>query len=593
MKEMKSSQRMIKVNLESEGRLIGKQNVEHKINGVMKPNSKMKLGAFMFGLFLGMSIFANNVQVSGVDLENKDLTNNFYDITCTVQWDNSWRGDLNWDAAWIFAKYRVVGEDTWYHARFHYVDGKTTSAGPDISDGHWFTSISGASSGGVMSSTDDNGGSSNGIFIYTDNTIAPGTVRYDISLRWDYQANPLRIVGDEEYVEIWVYAVEMVRVPEGDFWLGDGVGVSLFGYEKKTGTQVSGTQSAPTLVTANSSFNISSSINGSRINSGSADPNPDDHNFNGNGSMQIARSNGNQFYTTGGISFRGVNPGFNGNWPTGWDAYYVMKYEISQDQYVHFLNCLDNTQMLNRTDDVVTRDGIENTRYGIELTDQGGGSFGYPASTIQPYLPASYLSFRDLLAYADWAGLRPMTGTEYEKAARGAAAVPSGGGEYAWGNTALSTAPYTLADAGQSSESINSLPQYNGNALYTTTSVNITGPVRVGAIPASATNNSRQEVGASYWGIMELSGNLWEQVVSLGSSQGRSFNGSHGNGALSAAGDHDQATWPNKCGWRGGAFDTPKERLRISDREAGSNQSGTSREPNRGGRLVRTAPTSE
>ena len=44
----------------------------------------------------------------------------------------------------------------------------------------------------------------------------------------------------------------------------------------------------------------------------------------------------------------------------------------------------------------------------------------------------------DLVAYLDWAALRPMTELEYEKIARGSAEaiVP---GEYAWGSTSITT----------------------------------------------------------------------------------------------------------------------------------------------------------
>ena len=42
-------------------------------------------------------------------------------------------------------------------------------------------------------------------------------------------------------------------------------------------------------------------------------------------------------------------------------------------------------------------------------------------------------------------------------------------------------------------------------------------------------DSGRVAAGASYWGIMELSGNLWERVVAVGNPAGRRFAGTHGD----------------------------------------------------------------
>lgn len=66
------------------------------------------------------------------------------------------------------------------------------------------------------------------------------------------------------------------------------------------------------------------------------------------------------------------------------------------------------------------------------------------------------------------------------------------------------------------------------------------GPVRGGIF---ATNISdRTSAGATYYGIMEMTGNVAETVVAIGAHA--TFKRTWGNGALSASGYHDVADWP-------------------------------------------------
>ena len=113
----------------------------------------------------------------------------------------------------------------------------------------------------------------------------------------------------------------------------------------------------------------------------------------------------------------------------------------------------------------------------------------------------------------------------------------------------------------------------NGNLIYE--DFNPGGPVRVGIFARSG--SSREAAGASYWGIMELSGNLWERVVSIGSGAGLSFQGIHGDGALDVNGDADAGTWPgfNGAGCRGGNYNGSASYARVSDRHRAAFASNT------------------
>lgn len=55
-----------------------------------------------------------------------------------------------------------------------------------------------------------------------------------------------------------------------------------------------------------------------------------------------------------------------------------------------------------------------------------------------------------------------------------------------------------------------------GNANYNTTNGSPSGPKRCGIFAASALLNNREETGGSYYGIMELTGNVYERAITVG-----------------------------------------------------------------------------
>ncbi|MBT8378447.1 MAG: formylglycine-generating enzyme family protein, partial [Ignavibacteria bacterium] len=204
-------------------------------------------------------------------------------------------------------------------------------------------------------------------------------------------------------------------------------------------------------------------------------------------------------------------------------------------------------------------------------------------------------------AYADWAGLRPFTELEFEKACRGTLTPTVN--EYGWGNTSLHSSSYEpISNPGAPNE-VPSSSGTNGNSAYTGTVDFQFGPLRAGIFATGS--STRIIAGASYYGVMELTGNLWETVVSLGTQEGRDFEGTHGNGVLTNNGEHNISDWPISliangqidkvpgAGFRGGGiggdFAWPPERLRISDRMF-INVQVNFRALEDGMRLVRTAP---
>ncbi len=505
---------------------------------------------------------ANNITVSNVAVTGQNIsagTNNASNYTLIqfdLAWENSWRvssAPNNWDAAWVFAKYRIGG--VWYHATLN-TNGHTAPAGSVITPS----------------------GDGCGAFFYRASDGSGTFSKSGIQLRWNYGANG---VSDNATVDVQVFAIEMVFVPQGAFALGSGgTGVAEF-YKYPTTTNT---------------FPI--------------------NNENAIAVSAVAESLYYNKNTTLSGDQTGVLPAA---FPKGYNAFYCMKYEISQQQYVEFLNTLTRLQQSSRvtssvgegTASVTNRyvmSGVSTdiTRNGIRcdaiIPSSGPVTFycdlngndicGESSDGLS--IACGRLRYDDVWAYADWCGLRPMTELEYEKACRGTlSAVPD---EYAWGSTLIGTSVYTLNNSGTFFEvpvSPALSPQGNSNNAVTKLASN-PGPFRVGCFATAGSD--RAVSGATYYGIMEMSGNLIERCVTVGSVSGRAYTGVHGNGVLDNSGNADVPNWTDVsgAGFRGGAYmygtgSGNNPTVKISDRYYAA-RNNIARSSYYGGRGVRTAP---
>jgi hypothetical protein len=259
--------------------------------------------------------------------------------------------------------------------------------------------------------------------------------------------------------------------------------------------------------------------------------------------------------------------------PNGFSSFYCMKYEAMCKQYADFLNNLTLPQA--------------NAHSGA-ATDIGNWLTGnwpnYSPKTANTYRVANYLSWADLAAFLAWSGLRPMTELEFEKAGRGTATPITD--EYVWGNTNLFNATgYSGSGATET------LTPTNANCAFGNGAVNTTRPGVFAAMAATPGPATRQQSGATYWGIMEMSGSEWEMGISVGHPNGRTFTGALGAGVLSATGDAIVANWPNTAAqgicYRGGTwFNNTSSNLRVSDR-INADMVNATRNSDFGGRGVR------
>ena len=94
-------------------------------------------------IMTSLAVNANNVDVSSVSTQNQDLANDFTFVEFDLNWDNSWRtatGPSNWDAVWVFVKFRECGaspQDPWLHGTLSgtLADHSFGNLEPVLSDG--------------------------------------------------------------------------------------------------------------------------------------------------------------------------------------------------------------------------------------------------------------------------------------------------------------------------------------------------------------------------------------------------------------------------------------------------------------------------
>lgn len=464
----------------------------------------MKKRFLLFAAMVGLAFSsqANNVQTNNVILSGQNTVSNYTQINYDISWENSWRtstNESNYDGVWIFCKFRKKNTTSWQHATINYV-----APGDAASCGH--TAPAGSE---IKTSADGKG-----VWMYRD-ADGQGTVNWSgANLRWNYGADN---VLDSDSVEMRVFAVEMVYVPQGNFYLGSG------------GTEVNRFRKG----TVDSFFEVTSE-NAITVGTGAT-------------------------HLTSSVASTMVNGSLPATYPKGFKAFWMMKYEASQQQYVDFLNTIDLA--------------------GNTARNPGGFTGTHPnLVSSNPERAMGGIGTDDVLSYLDWAAMRPMTEFEYEKACRGKNILPVPN-EYAWGNT-------TILQAGTSTlQGTTDETWATGNCNYFFNSITV--PIRCGAL-ATATSN-RQQSGATYYGIMEMCGNVEERVISA-NTVGRTYIGAHGDGNLSNTYDHNVSTWDaNALAFRGaGAYSNSlPNALRVSDRTGFA--ASASRNGFYGLRAVRTA----
>ena len=449
---------------------------------------------------------ANNVQIGVPVLSGSNLS-------FSISWENSWyisTGPANWDAVWIFVKYQDCADNLWQHA------GLSTT-GSDHSVTTTTVQVDVVSDG-------------KGVYIrrsgYGQGTIATATLTVKLTS------------GASASNNYQVFGIEMVQIPQGDFYVGDGTGGSL-GYGFGDATY------APVLITNN-----------------------------------IQNVTGITAAALGPPASTGLpSQALPITFPMGWNSFYCMKYEISQEQYMRFLNSLSYDQQVYRSaaspnssagtqalsGGTVSRNGVKiqisgtpNNIPAIYMCDLNGNGTANE-STDGQNVACNWLKFSDILAYLDWAALRPMTELEFEKVCRGSLSPVAY--ELAWGSaTILQTTSSSLNNSGANNET--STISGVGLCAYNAASTS-NGPLRCGFAATATTNRSQS--GGSYYGVMDMTGNVVEMALNVNGGNlccghcaagvAPAFTNATGDGTLTWFGDANSPLWStNSTCWmpRGG-----------------------------------------
>ncbi len=617
---------------------------------------KVLMMMFVLDVCIGKlaAVYGNNVRISGEPDVQLNATSDSLSLTFTLSWDNSWRDNFNWDAVWLFVKYKKEGStDAWSHL---YLGGEQTGTSVlEIDPGNTGNQVVGA-------------------FVYPKNKGAFNIAGERVTLKASLNGLSASDISDKK-VYFAVSAIEMVLIPYGAYYLGDGVSnlgfheafiaernpIRLNGYKNLEASSIHTNQSVSLPINAIDNnmgshyhsagttdewfmidlgmqkkmhyFTIRTHYAGTDyLVEGSNDKNSWTILWQGSGSdwgqtlskHEITTPGAYQYYRfreKGGylviydvglweddvpavwvdsesLLYYGISKNLTEKlqipvaYPKGYKGFYIMKYELSQEQYCNFLNMLSYTQQknrignnldnLNKGDYVFGNPKRPSCRNGIAVFSRKSTSqpavFGCNLNPAEPFfskddgqtLACNYMTGADMLAYLDWSGLRPLSELEYEKACRTPNRVIPG--EYAW-NTA-SIAPL----GGQSGLLGSTLGTENESPANVNTNANSGvpsfGPVRCGSFGTSSTN--QEQSGGSFYGVMELSGNLGEMCYSVtgGSSLNTtsSKNEHHGDGVLAADGNYNVLTSWNRSNdatalsIRGGSFASPDSLLRVSDR---------------------------
>ncbi len=440
-------------------------------------------------------LFANNLHISAPKVNGQHLS-------FTIAWENSWNytdsiAPFNHDAVWLFAKARSSAETDWFHLPL-----KGTSY----------------TSGDAPSLTTKVAADGKGAFISLSSRGAYKSLGQRMELEADTSL-------DLSSLDIRLFGIEMVYVPEGAFYAGDAASKYSF---------IDTRNQEPYLLTSEKeAIQLLGSLE-SNIPAGAIP-----------------------------VSF-----------PKGFAAFYCMKYEISQQQFTDFLNSLNVSQQADQLAVPPTSPAgtfalapYEQSRNGIAIV--------YPALQNKPAVLAcnannntifneeydaqtracNYLNWENISAYLDWAALRPLTELEFEKVNRGPAEPLKK--EFAWGSQSAANGN-TVIDNGSPEEKVAETAEapfglanfgegYQADYLQ--------GPLRSGF--AATATTSRIESGSSYYGVKDMSGNVWEACVATNEA-GLHFTGSSGDGLLSTRGLANEPGWPGKegSGHRGGAWNS-------------------------------------
>jgi hypothetical protein len=335
-------------------------------------------------------------------------------IRFDIDWEDSWRNGINHDAAWVFFKARADDQSEWQHVRLA-ADRTLNPAGygqekiilpPPRKETRLPSYLLGRADydkpGGLERSREfffaveerdalleflvpAGADGLTGVFLRRAEP-GVGTVRaHGVTVVWDTTA--CKGLADPLKAQIRAFGLQMIYVPEGAFYLGSG-GTEANAFYAYTEDH----QSAPAY----------------RVTSAGAIPT-------GKKQGRLWARNAAQPEDGGEIP---------ASFPNGYAAFYCMQQHITSRQYAWFLETIPVAQAEERWNTSAKWiQGVAYTgRWHTQVSRTGTApNYTYQHHSGDPRCGAGCfgMSWPDGAAFAAWAGLRPMTELEVEKAVRG------------------------------------------------------------------------------------------------------------------------------------------------------------------------------
>ncbi len=434
-----------------------------------------KIAVLLWALALfPLTVFASDLTISNVELIYNRDTSKEVSVKFDLSWKHAWHSEKNYDAAWIIVKF-LQDDNGYRHALL--AGGGHAVLRNNLSD---------ASRPAIKVA-----GDRVGCFIYPGATHR-GPVDWTIRVALDTALLANRNFNLDN-ARIAVYGSEMVYIPAGVFTLGDPDTTALrFGAFYRADD--AGKPAGLFKITAEKTL------------------------------VNIGAAKDRLCYRTD-TGYEGDRSGsLSAEFPKGYQAFYMMKYELAQGEYAAFLNSLSREQSQPRAN--FGGKGYYRLRGALKIEHDI-----YVAAS--PQRPCNFISWDDACAFADWVGLRPMTELEFTKAGRGPNEPLAH--EYPWGTASKAQLARVVAE---------------NDELIMSNGMN----------EGQLTDKNREVFGASYYWVMDLAGSLWERVITVGDSLGRAFLGTHGDGRVNYYGFANNADWPKGdteiggFGFRGGGY---------------------------------------
>ena len=314
---------------------------------------------------------ADPIRVEGVRELNSPVAKTRL-LAFDLAWDHSWRTSWeepaerhggnaalkleSWDAAWVFVKFRKKGDDGWSHATLSLDAAQhVVPKGAKLEVG-----------------SSDDGQRGLGVFVCRAKVGSGVNDWKNVKLAWQNLADG---VESTAVVELKVFAIQMVYVPKGAFWLGDGAK-----NPDPAGRFASGDTDAPFRVESEDAIVLGG----------------DDRKHLGNHDG-LGMERAEDFTSQGAQTLPAP-------FPKGYGAFYCMRTEVTERQYVDCINMLNSTRQRNLK-------ALKDSKTGIKLVTPAKDGNSAVYATDRPHVACSLL-WVDCGFFAAWAGLRPMTELE-------------------------------------------------------------------------------------------------------------------------------------------------------------------------------------